>query len=121
MHEKGLFIIDIVTFLKTFGIQSNYSNLHESFLTEEKDYVLKKADLKLRELKLSNNVDEFCSLFSEFDNIGKAKRSSEMHNMHQTHSHKSKNNTSMFDVINRTVNTTKKYIDDEMNSYVKDN
>ena len=78
LYEKGLFIIDVVIFLKAFSIAMTGSHLHEDFLSEEKDYIIKSAELKLKELNFTDKVDEFCSLFSEFDNIDKAKKTSEL-------------------------------------------
>lgn len=120
MYEKGLFIIDIVAFLKTFGIIVTNAYLNEDFLPEEKDFILKSADLKLRELKLSNQTEEFCSLFSEFDNVGKAKRITEIHGAR----HELKNkyqSLSMMDMLNKTVKSSEKFVNKKQSNFVKEN
>ena len=68
----------------------------------------------------SKYVEEFNDLFSEFDNIGKAKMSSEMHNFH-IYSDQNKNDSSVFEILNKTVEKTKQHIDNQINNYVKDN
>ena len=63
--EKGLMIEDIVTFLKILGIFVTKPNLYEKFIDEEKEFILKMSDLKLRWLQVSNKMDDWALNFSD--------------------------------------------------------
>jgi hypothetical protein len=66
-YDKGIFLEDIVTFLRIIGCVVGSSDLCMEFYPQEKEYILKCTDLKYELLESQGNFDEFCRVFSGHD------------------------------------------------------
>jgi hypothetical protein len=66
-YDKGIFLEDIVTFLRIIGCVVGSSDLCMEFYPQEKEYILKCSDLKYELLESQGNFDEFCRVFSGYD------------------------------------------------------
>ena len=66
-YDKGIFLEDIVTFLRIVGCVIGSSDFCGEFWPQEKEFVLRCSDLKYELLESQGNFDEFCRVFSGYD------------------------------------------------------